>query len=831
MPLPRGERIGPYVVEAWIGAGGMGEVYRARDARLGRTVALKLPADGLDEAARRRIAREARALARVPHRGIGTLFDVGEDAGRTFLVLEYLDGETLRERLDRGRLSTAEALRVARDIADTLAAAHEAGVVHRDLKPSNVMLTADGVRLMDFGIAGAPANASGSTDATDALDAPQGSVPYAAPEQIEGGAADPRSDLFALGVITYEMLAGQAPFAGASRAARVAAVLGQEPPSLRDAGVTVSPALERTVLRCVAKDPRSRWQTARDLAEELRWLESGSLPRRTTRRRAPVLVALVAVLAAAAGAGASRQVAVPPVPSVQRLTVRHGTVVRGRLAPDGQGFVFSAYWDGRPLEVFAGRVGQPEFRPLGLPEADLLSLSRGGDLAVLLDARRRSLGRRGTLAVVPMAGGAPRPIAEDVFWADWAPDGRELAVVREEAGQTRLELPLGHVLATTPGEITHPRVSPDGRLVAFMEHPVRGDNAGHVSVVDRAGRKRVLSRPSSDMWGLAWRPDGREVWFTGRAPTAVTLEGEERPLAALPGVVPTIQDVADDGRLLVVTAMHPSGMTARLKGAGEEEDVTWMDRSRSAAISSDAAALLFHESGVAGGTSYATFLRRRRDSYPVKLGPGTALALSPDGQWAVSMTRSPPALLLLPTGVGQPITLSHAGFAYQRWAAWLPEGRGLLFSATENGRAARAYHLPLSGGTPRPVTAEGVLPLAASPDGRRLLTRDAEGRHHVQDWTEAGTAVEVKGLGPDETPIGFHADGRMLYVRPRSVRPVPVHRLDPATGARTLAFTIRPPEAQGLVDVSRVQVTPDGAHYAYSYERVFAHLYVMGGVR
>src|SRR5688500_4493220 len=171
MPLPRGERIGPYVVEAWIGAGGMGEVYRARDERLGRAVALKLPLDRLDETARRRIAHEARALAQVAHRGIGTLYDVGEDAGRTFLVLEYLDGETLRERLDRGRPSTAEALRIAASIAETLAAAHEAGVVHRDLKPSNVMLTADGVRLMDFGIARAPAPPDGHPEATDALDA------------------------------------------------------------------------------------------------------------------------------------------------------------------------------------------------------------------------------------------------------------------------------------------------------------------------------------------------------------------------------------------------------------------------------------------------------------------------------------------------------------------------------------------------------------------------------------------------------------------------------------------------------------------------------------
>jgi TolB-like protein/Tfp pilus assembly protein PilF len=329
MPLVLGTRLGRYEIVSALGAGGMGEVYRARDTALDRTVAVKVVAT-LDPSRPERLERfhrEARAISRLSHPHICTLFDYGEQDGQPYLVMEYLEGQTLAERLEEGPLPLPDVLRHGRDIAEALDAAHRQGVVHRDLKPANVMLTASGVKLLDFGLARVTAEASGppSTDTVTRTGVVMGTLPYMSPEQLEGREADARADVFALGVLLYEMATGRRPFEGGSDAARIAAVVTGEPPPLGQVRPDAPPALERIVGRCLAKDPDRRWQSARDIALELETAAAGGPGSLRPRARAWAAVAVAALTLAAVGALlAHRQrpaAAVSPPPGVRTLAV------------------------------------------------------------------------------------------------------------------------------------------------------------------------------------------------------------------------------------------------------------------------------------------------------------------------------------------------------------------------------------------------------------------------------------------------------------------------------------------------------------------------------
>ena len=294
MRFESGARLGPFEILTPLGAGGMGEVYRARDTRLDRTVAIKvLPSELLNAPGRRieRFRREALAVARITHPHICTLHDVGEDGPAIFLVMEYVEGVTLAARLEDGPLPLDLALRAAIQIADALDHAHRQGVVHADLKPGNIMLTRDSVKLLDFGLAKLKArdeetpNDATRTERLTEVGSISGTVLYMAPEQIEGREVDSRTDIFAFGIVLFEMLSGQRPFAGDSRASLMAAIVAAEPPALSSLQPRVPAALERLIRRCLAKDPDDRWQTARDMAAELRWIAEGG-PGRTTSRAA-----------------------------------------------------------------------------------------------------------------------------------------------------------------------------------------------------------------------------------------------------------------------------------------------------------------------------------------------------------------------------------------------------------------------------------------------------------------------------------------------------------------------------------------------------------------
>ncbi|HZJ44689.1 MAG TPA: protein kinase, partial [Pyrinomonadaceae bacterium] len=559
-------KIAQYTIVSKIGAGGMGEVYRAHDSRLNRDVAIKLlPAEFAHHEDRlRRFEQEARATSALNHPNILTVYDIGEHEGSPFIVTELLEGEELRQRLDHGPIPLRKVTDYAQQIVSGLSAAHEKGIVHRDLKPENLFITNDDrVKILDFGLAKLrepKTTSQGSEDATmKALTNPgvvMGTAGYMSPEQVRGQATDYRSDIFSFGLILHEMISGRRALQRETMAETMSAILKEEPEELTQSNPNVSPALDRIVRRCLEKKPERRFQSTSDLGFALESLsastgsstltvpeviaepESPRLSRRTILYAVGFLLLLGGIVAGLLGTRLFRQT---PVPNYEQLTFRRGFVYHARFAPDGQTIVYGGAWNGHLSEIFSTRAGLSESRSLGLSNADVLAISSTGEMAVLL--KRQFMGQliyRGTLARVPMIGGTPREILEDVQEADWSPDGKDLAVVRYLNGRNRLEYPIGKVLYETAGYISYPRVSPKGDRIAFMDHALQWDNRGRVAVVDLAGNKTIISEEYAGEEGVAWAPTGDEVWFTASTSNdpnslfAATLSGKTRLVLRVP---------------------------------------------------------------------------------------------------------------------------------------------------------------------------------------------------------------------------------------------------------------------------------------------------------
>jgi Tol biopolymer transport system component len=858
MSLATGAKLGPYEIVAPLGAGGMGEVYRARDARLGRDVAVKvLPVSLSKDAERlRRFEQEARAAGVLSHPGITAVFDIGTYEGAPYLVQELLEGETLRSALAGGRLPARTAIDYAVQAARGLAAAHEKGIVHRDLKPENLFVTRDGrVKILDFGLA----KLTGAGEATSGTNLPtatpgteagvvMGTLGYMSPEQVRGQAADARSDIFSLGVILYEMISGARPFRGDSAADTMSAILREDPPELSTTGLGVSPGLDRIVRHCLEKNAEQRFQSARDLAFDLEALSTTSSSVAPAAARHPArlsrvpLALLVGLGALAVGLAGGRLVFAPPASSpvsYKQLTFGRGPVASARFAPDGQTIVYAASWDGaRESQLYSTRKESPESLALALREGRVESISRSGEM-LLLKILHRSTGyaRSGTLSQAPLAGSAARPLLEDVCDADWAPDGQSMAVVRAPGWRYRLEYPVGKVLYETSGWISHPRVSPEGDLVAFLDHPIFGDDRGSVALVDRAGNRKTLTPEWGSTQGVAWSRSGGEIWFTAaqnglsRALYAVTPKGRLRQVAAAPGGM-LLQDISRDGRVLFAQQNVRLGLLALLPGETQPRDVSSLDWALEPILSGDGKTLVYTEQGEGGGEDYSVYLRRLDGSPSVRLGEGDARAISPDGQFVLStlIRTSPPQMVLLPTGAGQPKPLPTDAISHAE-ATFLPDGRRILFVGREPGRPPRDFIQDLEAGAPRAVTPEGVTGTVISPDGRAVVVSGPDGELALHPL-EGGPPHPIPGLRKEDRPLRFSSDGRFLYVGgPGNELPARVDRVDVASGRRELVRELSPRDPAATSSLLCLAISPDGRTLVYLDVEALGRLYLAEGLR
>ena len=853
MSLASGTRLGPYEVLAPLGAGGMGEVYRARDPRLGREVAVKvLPASlAADSEGLLRFEREARAASALNHPNILSVYDIGTHDGVPYVVSELLDGETLRARIANAPLPRRKAIEYASQIARGLAAAHDRHIVHRDLKPENVFVTRDGrVKILDFGLAkvteiGVPVEAE--TALADggprtAAGTVLGTVGYMSPEQVRGLDVDHRSDIFSFGVVLYEMLTGRRAFKGDSAIETMNAILKEDPAPPTDAGQPLPPALDGIVQHCLEKNPEERFQSARDIAFGIESLSAQSghaaLDAPPAPRRRWLRPVLALVLAAAAGGMlfvAGRSSAVSAVPTFEPLTFRRGSLTYARFAPDARTIVYAANWEGGSLEIYSTQPGSPESRLLGL-RADLQAVSSKGEMAVLLQRP----GGDGVLARVPIGGGAPREVLEGVRSADWGPDGEALAVIRTDGERDTIEFPIGRVLYRARGWLSDIAVSPKGDRVAFAEHPVLIDSRGDVAIVDLAGKMTTISTGWEDIFGVHWTPGGEEIWFsasggggksagTDHAIFAATPTGRLRTVISAPGSL-DLEDIAPDGRALVAHGSRRPSVMALAPNATEESELTWMDFSWVADIAADGTKVLFGEQGVAGGAGYAVYLRGTDRTPAVRLGKGMAQSLSPDERWALAVDLVQNTLLVLPTGAGEPRTLSPAGIKAYSWAGWFPDGKRIVFAGFEEGKGQRMYSRDLSGSAPRPLTPEGVAERSnsLSPDGKWIAARS---KNQIRLFpVDGGEPRPMAGSLPEDRPLGWRTDGRALYVRQGRL-PAKIFSLDVDSGARTLVRTIAPRDTVGVDAIGDIRMTPDGKSYAYVYIRSLYSLYQVTGLK
>jgi len=759
--LVPGTRLGPYEIVSLVGAGGMGEVYKARDTRLDRTVAIKiLPATlATNPRFRERFDREARTISQLDHPHICALHDVGEQDGTSFLVMQYLEGETLAERLRIGPPPVDQALRIAIDVADAIDKAHRAGIVHRDLKPGNVMLTKSGATLLDFGLAKASGPAivasGGSLLTTPHNITVEGTIlgtyQYMAPEQIEGQEADARSDIFAFGCLLYELLTGEKAFSGKTQASLIGAIMHGEPTSVADLQPLVPPALHRIVRKCLAKDADERWQSAGDLHDELTWiadegfrtpLTSTTAAGFTTRRLA-WLFAAIATIAIAGYLWELRRPA-PALPHVRFdvTTPASSDPTSFALSPDGRQLVFSA--------AVADRAPTLWVRPLDVTTASPLAGTEGASYPFWSpDGRAIAFFADGKLKRIEVSGGTVQVLADAPTGRGgaWSDDGVILFTPTNRVDPTDVLMQVSAV-GGTPRPVTHhaagqashrwPQFLPDGRRFLFLSTHGRADaNGVYLGSLDGREPIRLLPTESAALFAP---PDHLLVVRQGvlRAirfnPDRGTIDGDGVPVADTVGT--------DAGIERSAFSVSPMGVLAyRPVGASQRRQLVWVDRT-----------------GTPLGTIGAPDDNAMADPSLDPAGQRVVVQRAVGGNFDVWVVD------LNPGGTTRRLTFNPALDSSPIWSA---DGRRVMFFSARNG-TSDVFEKPAGGaGEERLVLRDAGVPLSTSPDGRFLLYMRNEPNTGVDLWALPLTGddrkpIPVAQTTADERAGEFSPDGRWI---------------------------------------------------------------------
>ncbi len=877
MKLDKDTTISHYKIISPIGKGGMGEVYKAHDSRLDREVAIKvLPAEmSGDEDRLRRFEQEAKATSALNHPNILTVFDIGEHDGSPFIVSELLEGEELRQRLDEGPIPLRKAIDLAQQIVSGISAAHEKGIVHRDLKPENIFVTKDDrVKILDFGLAKLrepKTEIHGSEDATKrALTDPglvMGTAGYMSPEQVRGQTVDHRSDIFSFGAILYEMLSGRRAFHGDSIVEMMHSILKDDVPETAETGITIPPALDKLMRRCLEKKPDHRFHSAHDLGYAL---EATSMPTSSSGSNASAIgpitednrrpanrwkyAAIAALLCfAAAGIGlwyfgllGSRSGSTESKVTYQPLTFEKGFIYAARFAPDGRTIVYSADWEGQPRQLYVTSLDNPEYRPLGFPGADLLSISTSGELAILTDSQvllANPYFRTGTLAKASLTGGASRAELENVQFADFG-QNNSMAVARTENGRSTIEFPVGTPVTqrtevATLTDYVAPRISRSGDYLAFFD--TTKPSAFPVTILDGTKKPIANSRSFFDWWGLAWRSPS-EVWIAatetaGRDVGIFSLDtdGKERTIIRFPGSV-TLHDISPAGDVLISVDRNVSAIEIVDGADSPPKDRTWRELGRIGGISSNDT-LMINETGYSGGSKGSVYIWKPEGTQPVKIADGIGLAMTPDADKALVLVREPePTVLIVPTGPGKPLKLNLGSVAAIDWGGWLPDGRILIQATKTKGEDPGIFVLRADGNDPTPLLPAGVsIPerrersgfSGLSPDGTRLVAADTTGKP-VLCTIETGKCEPVNGMSDADSLAGWSANGSNLLIYQRKPGEVEIRQLDPVSGKRSLWRKVTPARSS-TTGVYSLFVSAKGT-VAYGYQEEISKLYLVKGL-
>jgi eukaryotic-like serine/threonine-protein kinase len=787
--LARDVLVGPYAIVEEIGRGGMGEVYRARDSRLKREVALKLLRG--EEARQvkrlRRFAREAEAASALNHPGIVVVFDTGEAVVERestpvpYLCMELVEGDSLSALLRRTHLSVRRVLEIAAEIAEALAAAHEAGIVHRDLKPSNILITTDGhPKLVDFGLAKQAEDpiAPGDEEKETLTSSGEvlGTAGYMSPEQARGVLATTASDQFSFGCTLYEMLTGQRAFRAPSFAETLSSVLRDEPPAIALLRPEVPVPLRWIVTRCMAKEPEERYASTVDLARDLRTLRDSyaelltappSPPRRVRWARP---AAAAGALAAAIGAALLWPRSSPPEKGLEfrPLTFRSGFVARALFAPRSNAILFAASWDGGPLRTYQTMpetVGFDRSLDSGV-QLPLAYSEDGAQVLVLLGVTQPTTILRGTLAWWPALGGAPRPLVEDAGWSDWAPRSRQLAVVRDTGASRILELRDGNgrvlrALHTTPGAIGCVRFSPDERRVAFVRYPSPYATQGEVwSVVVASGEGSAVTPMMSQCRGLDWQRATGEILFTASRenPWSTSLwtlhtDGTLHHIQSLPGIY-HLQAIDAAGSRSLLTEFEDDSDVVVSVPPRPPERRRWFGWSVASDLSPDARSYLFYDGGAAENT-WGLWIRPLDGGDAVRIGGGTPGRFSPDGRWVVTTdgeAGGPSQVVLLPVGAGETRKLT-AGTASYSWPSF--HGSATVLAVRQEGARAELVRILLQDGSVQPLGIQDCDLPTAAPAGDTVAC-----------VADAGRQVRLQPMGGGAPRTLFAIDqGRIRAVR------------------------------------------------------------------